>query len=100
MDITHARHFPKPVTCVYISAQILTLSTPPRISEVTIYTYLNPFLIVCLDIYLWSMEGSSKGLRKGAWTAEEDSLLRQCIGKYGEGKWHQVPLRAGMYLNT
>jgi len=46
------------------------------------------------------MEGSSKGLRKGAWTAEEDSLLRQCIGKYGEGKWHQVPLRAGMYLNT
>ncbi|KAJ4883951.1 Transcription factor MYB75 [Raphanus sativus] len=40
------------------------------------------------------MEGSSKGLRKGAWTAEEDSLLRQCIDKYGEGKWHQVPLRA------
>lgn len=42
------------------------------------------------------MEGSPKGLRKGAWTAEEDSLLRQCIDKYGEGKWHQVPLRAGM----
>ncbi|KAF8099998.1 hypothetical protein N665_0233s0001 [Sinapis alba] len=42
------------------------------------------------------MEGSSKGLRKGAWTAEEDNLLRQCIDKYGEGKWHQVPLRAGL----
>ncbi|CAE5963119.1 unnamed protein product [Arabidopsis arenosa] len=42
------------------------------------------------------MEGSSKGLRKGAWTAEEDSLLKQCIDKYGEGKWHQVPLRAGL----
>ncbi|CAN7039751.1 hypothetical protein IGI04_005900 [Brassica rapa subsp. trilocularis] len=42
------------------------------------------------------MEGSPKGLRKGAWTAEEDSLLRQCIDKYGEGKWHQVPLRAGL----
>ncbi|XP_010474138.1 PREDICTED: transcription factor MYB114-like [Camelina sativa] len=43
------------------------------------------------------MEGSSyKGLRKGAWTPEEDSLLRQCINKYGEGKWHQVPLRAGL----
>ncbi|CAH2065685.1 unnamed protein product [Thlaspi arvense] len=42
------------------------------------------------------MEGPSKGLRKGAWTAEEDSLLRQCIDKYGEGKWHQVPLRAGL----
>nr|QYJ10360.1 anthocyanin regulator transcript variant IR1 [Raphanus sativus] len=44
------------------------------------------------------MEGSSKGLRKGAWTAEEDNLLRQCIDKYGEGKWHQVPLRAGMFF--
>uniref|UniRef100_A0A0D3BCY6 Uncharacterized protein n=1 Tax=Brassica oleracea var. oleracea TaxID=109376 RepID=A0A0D3BCY6_BRAOL len=41
------------------------------------------------------MEDSSKGLTKGAWTAEEDSLLRRCIDKYGEGKWHQVPLRAG-----
>nr|VDC82253.1 unnamed protein product [Brassica rapa] len=44
------------------------------------------------------MEDSSKGLTKGAWTAEEDSLLRRCIDKYGEGKWHQVPLRAGMLL--
>ncbi|XP_010415012.1 PREDICTED: transcription factor MYB114-like [Camelina sativa] len=42
------------------------------------------------------MESSSKVLRKGAWTAEEDSLLRQCINKFGEGKWHQVPLRAGL----
>nr|ADP76652.1 truncated MYB3 [Brassica oleracea var. botrytis] len=42
------------------------------------------------------MEGSSKRLRKGAYIAEEDNLLRQCIDKYGEGKWHQVPLRAGL----
>lgn len=42
------------------------------------------------------MEGPFRGLRKGAWTAEEDSLLRQCIDRYGEGKWHQVPLRVGM----
>nr|BBM96382.1 R2R3MYB transcription factor [Matthiola incana] len=42
------------------------------------------------------MEGPSKGLRKGAWTAEEDNLLRQCIDMFGEGKWHQVPLRAGL----
>ncbi|KAL1223180.1 Transcription factor MYB90 [Cardamine amara subsp. amara] len=40
--------------------------------------------------------GSSQVLRKGAWAGEEDSLLRQCIDKYGEGKWHQVPLRAGL----
>ncbi|MCL7048992.1 hypothetical protein MKW94_025465, partial [Papaver nudicaule] len=36
------------------------------------------------------------GLRKGAWSKEEDLLLRRCIVKYGEGKWTQVPLRAGL----
>ncbi|KAL6325934.1 hypothetical protein AAG906_038425 [Vitis piasezkii] len=41
------------------------------------------------------MEGSL-GLRKGAWTSEEDHLLRKCVEKYGEGKWHQVPFRAGL----
>ncbi|KAI3712966.1 hypothetical protein L1987_71536 [Smallanthus sonchifolius] len=35
-------------------------------------------------------------LRKGAWTAEEDMLLKKCIEKFGEGKWHLVPLRAGL----
>ncbi|CAI9110575.1 OLC1v1010627C1 [Oldenlandia corymbosa var. corymbosa] len=39
---------------------------------------------------------TSSGLRKGAWTKEEDILLRNCIAKYGEGKWHQVPSRAGL----
>ncbi|KAK4602463.1 hypothetical protein RGQ29_011493 [Quercus rubra] len=38
----------------------------------------------------------SFGVRKGAWTEEEDILLRQCIEKFGEGRWHQVPLRAGL----
>nr|QTO65864.1 R2R3MYB [Tropaeolum majus] len=42
------------------------------------------------------MENYSVGLRKGAWTSEEDDLLRKCIHKYGEGKWHQVPLKAGL----
>ncbi|XP_019055397.1 PREDICTED: transcription factor MYB114-like [Nelumbo nucifera] len=36
------------------------------------------------------------GLRKGAWTKEEDILLRKCIERYGEGKWCLVPLRAGL----
>nr|WJZ68982.1 MYBSG6-4 [Gorteria diffusa] len=42
--------------------------------------------------------GSNKGvqLRKGAWTAEEDKLLKNCIEKYGEGKWHLVPGKAGL----
>ncbi|GAV87098.1 Myb_DNA-binding domain-containing protein, partial [Cephalotus follicularis] len=35
-------------------------------------------------------------VRKGAWTEEEDNLLRQCVQKFGEGRWHQVPLRAGL----
>nr|ALU11248.1 MYB transcription factor 5 [Nelumbo lutea] len=36
------------------------------------------------------------GLKKGAWTEEEDMLLRKCIERYGEGKWCKVPLRAGL----
>jgi hypothetical protein len=36
------------------------------------------------------------GVRKGAWTYEEDKLLKSCIRKYGEGKWHLVPQRAGI----
>ena len=37
----------------------------------------------------------SLGVRKGKWTREEDILLRKCVQKYGEEKWHLVPLRAG-----
>ncbi|OIW21250.1 hypothetical protein TanjilG_31180 [Lupinus angustifolius] len=40
------------------------------------------------------MEGSS-GVRKGAWSKEEDNLLRACVQQYGEEKWHLVPKRAG-----
>nr|AIT76573.1 R2R3 MYB protein [Trifolium arvense] len=36
------------------------------------------------------------GVRKGAWTYEEDKLLKSCIRKYGKGKWHLVPQRAGL----
>nr|QEE04280.1 MYB113 [Daucus carota]QEE04281.1 MYB113 [Daucus carota] len=42
-----------------------------------------------------SANAASK-LRKGAWDFEEDTLLRKCIDKYGEGKWHLVPQRAGL----
>ncbi|KAK8650917.1 hypothetical protein V6N13_140538 [Hibiscus sabdariffa] len=42
------------------------------------------------------MEGPSLSVRKGAWTEEEDTLLKKCIEKYGEGTWHQVPSRAGL----
>ncbi|KAJ6867811.1 transcription factor MYB1-like [Populus alba x Populus x berolinensis] len=39
---------------------------------------------------------SSSGTRKGAWTREEDILLRDCVEKYGERRWHQVSPRAGL----
>ncbi|KAJ4961925.1 hypothetical protein NE237_021835 [Protea cynaroides] len=42
------------------------------------------------------MMDRSFAVRKGAWTEEEDFLLRRCIEKYGEGKWSHVPLRAGL----
>ncbi|KAL3844928.1 hypothetical protein ACJIZ3_002331 [Penstemon smallii] len=42
------------------------------------------------------MENKPLGVRKGTWTKEEDFLLKQCVDKYGEGKWHLVPLRAGL----
>ncbi|KAK4426551.1 Transcription factor [Sesamum alatum] len=38
----------------------------------------------------------SSGVRKGTWTPEEDALLKKCIEDYGEGKWHLVPIRAGL----
>lgn len=42
----------------------------------------------------------SLGVRKGAWTEEEDLLLRKCMDKYGEGKWHLVPTRSGKLTNS
>ncbi|PIN12107.1 Transcription factor, Myb superfamily [Handroanthus impetiginosus] len=43
------------------------------------------------------MENNKRvGVRKGAWTKEEDDRLKKCIEKWGDGKWHQVPLRAGL----
>ena len=33
-----------------------------------------------------------------AWTEEEDRLLRECIQRYGEGKWHRIPLLAGIHI--
>ncbi|CAN6700303.1 unnamed protein product [Malus baccata var. baccata] len=48
------------------------------------------------------MEGYNFNLsvRKGAWTREEDNLLRQCVEIHGEGKWNQVSYKAGIYVNV
>ncbi|XP_030942530.1 transcription factor MYB113-like [Quercus lobata] len=56
------------------------------------------FVTRCNDppLVTGNLSDGSFGVRKGAWTEEEDILLRQCIEKFGEGRWHQVPLRAGL----
>ncbi|TYH34448.1 hypothetical protein ES332_D13G129300v1 [Gossypium tomentosum] len=33
-----------------------------------------------------------------AWTEEEDYLLKKCIERYGEGKWHRIPVLAGLKM--
>ncbi|PPD87358.1 hypothetical protein GOBAR_DD15708 [Gossypium barbadense] len=33
-----------------------------------------------------------------AWTEEEDYLLKKCIERYGEGKWHRIPVLAGKFI--
>ncbi|KAM6593978.1 hypothetical protein CsatA_001681 [Cannabis sativa] len=37
-----------------------------------------------------------KGLRKGAWTAEEDQILFSYIKQHGEGGWRHLPQKAGL----
>lgn len=37
-----------------------------------------------------------QGKKRGAWSKEEDMLLKKCVEIYGEGRWHLVPLRAGL----
>lgn len=53
--------------------------------------------ITCIEKRRMRQECNKQSLvlRKGAWTAEEDTLLKKCIDKFGEGKWHLVPHRAG-----
>jgi myb proto-oncogene protein len=36
------------------------------------------------------------GLNKGAWSAEEDSLLGKYIQTHGEGNWRSLPKKAGL----
>lgn len=38
---------------------------------------------------------SKVGIRKGAWTAEEDMLLTNYIELNGEGNWRSLPMNAG-----
>ncbi|CAM8919725.1 unnamed protein product [Rhodiola kirilowii] len=39
---------------------------------------------------------SKEGLNKGAWTAQEDEILRDYIKVHGEGGWRNLPKKAGL----
>ncbi|KAJ9183631.1 hypothetical protein P3X46_007456 [Hevea brasiliensis] len=39
---------------------------------------------------------SKEGLNRGAWTAMEDKILTAYIKAHGEGKWRNLPKRAGL----
>ncbi|GMN35872.1 hypothetical protein TIFTF001_042306 [Ficus carica] len=39
---------------------------------------------------------SGKGLKKGAWTEDEDKKLIDYIAKHGEGGWRSLPQKAGL----
>ncbi|KAB1218366.1 Transcription factor TT2 [Morella rubra] len=39
---------------------------------------------------------SKEGLNRGAWTAMEDRILTEYIKIHGEGKWRNLPKRAGL----
>ncbi|KAF5743084.1 hypothetical protein HS088_TW09G01149 [Tripterygium wilfordii] len=45
---------------------------------------------------------SKEGLNRGAWTAIEDKILTEYIKLHGEGKWRNLPKKAGplMYDNN
>ncbi|XP_042497545.1 transcription factor MYB1-like [Macadamia integrifolia] len=39
---------------------------------------------------------SKEGLNRGAWSASEDRILTQYINAHGEGKWRDLPQKAGL----
>ncbi|KAJ0579237.1 putative transcription factor MYB-HB-like family [Helianthus annuus] len=42
---------------------------------------------------------SKVGLRRGAWSPDEDKLLFDYIQSHGEGQWRALPSKAGTLFN-
>ena len=42
---------------------------------------------------------SKEGLNRGAWTAAEDKMLTDYVNVQGEGRWRNLPKRAGLSLS-
>jgi myb proto-oncogene protein len=39
------------------------------------------------------------GVKKGAWSKEEDECLSDYIHKHGHSNWRQLPKLAGIYMS-
>ncbi|KAM1792606.1 hypothetical protein ACFX12_036450 [Malus domestica] len=54
-------------------------------------------LMISNLVYIHMNDSNLLGImRKGAWTQQEDDILRQYVEKHGDGKWHQVPRETGL----
>uniref|UniRef100_A0A453II06 Uncharacterized protein n=1 Tax=Aegilops tauschii subsp. strangulata TaxID=200361 RepID=A0A453II06_AEGTS len=41
---------------------------------------------------------ATEGVKRGAWTGKEDETLASYVKAHGEGRWNEVPQRAGKSL--
>ncbi|GLT85600.1 hypothetical protein SLE2022_037870 [Rubroshorea leprosula] len=42
---------------------------------------------------------SIDGMKRGAWTAKEDQILKDHVRNYGEGKWNTISRKTGLKRN-
>ena len=40
---------------------------------------------------------AKEGVNRGSWSAQEDKILKNYIRVHGEGKWRDLPKRAGLF---
>jgi transcription factor MYB, plant len=45
------------------------------------------------------LSSSKECLNRGAWTKEEDRILKAYTKAHGEGKWSTIPKKAGTTIN-
>nr|AWJ95177.1 Ppm1c [Triticum aestivum] len=38
---------------------------------------------------------AKEGVKRGAWTSKEDEILASYVKAHGEGRWRELPQRAG-----
>jgi myb proto-oncogene protein len=43
---------------------------------------------------------AKEGVKRGAWTSKEDDTLASYVKAHGEGRWREVPQRAGIQIHS